>query len=137
MSHFHYLPAAVLVATITLTCAVSRVAAAKSPLSLAESLEAWVTLVEKDDLKTASERWGRDAGAGEALTQHWARLKQCHKEHNYRNWLEKDRESGGVGAKQIGDATTFTVGGHSFGHLHVKWEKGESGWRISSVFQCR
>ena len=108
---------------------------ARAPLS--EALEDWVALLEQDDLKVPVQRWARDEQAAKALEQHWARLKQCHQDYNYHTWIDGDAQSRRPSAKQVGDATEFTVGGHEFGHLHVKWVKGDRGWRIADVWMCR
>lgn len=42
-----------------------------------------------------------------------------------------------AGPAGVGDAKTFTVGGHAFGHLHTRWVKTADGWRIERVFACR
>lgn len=109
----------------------------KADVPLAEALEDWVRLLERDDPKAAA-RWARDAEAARALNLQWGQLKECHEEYNYRTWLDRDPATGGPGARNVGDATRFNVGGHSFGHLHVNWEKGsDGGWRITGVWVCR
>jgi hypothetical protein len=105
--------------------------------TLSTSLEAWVTLLEKDDLTTASKRWTRGAQAARAMEQWWPRLRACQQDYNYRRWLDQRPETDGPGAGGIGEATKFTVGGHSYGHLHVNWEKGDGGWKITGVWMCR
>ena len=97
--------------------------------SLAAGLEAWIVLLEADDVEAAQRRWAKDAAASEGMKQWWAKLRDCHKQYDYRKWLEK--------AKQIGDATQFKVGGHDYGHMHVDWEKTDEGWRIAKVWICR
>jgi len=97
--------------------------------TLDQALEAWIVLLEANDLETARKRWGKDAVARESMKQWWANLGDCHKKYDYRKWLDR--------AKQIGDAAKFKVGGHSFGHMHVDWEKTEQGWRIGKVWMCR
>lgn len=127
--------------TLALSAAAGRAAPpapdAKSPATLADALEDWVRLLEKDDVKTAAQRWAADAEAAKVLAERWPQLKECHKDHNYRAWLDTPPQSKGPGAKQIGDATEFTVGGHSFGHHHVVWKKTDAGWRIANVWMCR
>lgn len=108
----------------------------KADVPLAEALEEWVGLLEKGDVKAAG-RWARDADAAEAVAGRWAQLRQCHEDHDYRTWLDRDPATGGPGARQIGDVSKFTVGGHSFGHHHVDWAKGAHGWRIVDVRICR
>jgi hypothetical protein len=106
----------------------------KDPLS--DALAQWIKSVEKDDLKSASQL-AAGAEAAKKLEQNWPRVRECHKAYDYRRWIDGPREGAGPGAKSVGDATTFTVGGHSFGHLHVRWEKSGAGWKITDVFQCR
>ncbi len=104
-------------------------------VSLAAALRDWITLLEKDDLKTASDRWAKDDQAAATIKQWWVALKDCHSKFDYKNWL--DGQGQGGGAKQIGDAKTFEVGGHDFDHMHVDWQKTDSGWRIAKVWICR
>ena len=78
---------------------------------------------------TAQKRWAKDSAATTTMKQWWARLGDCHKQYDYRKWLER--------AKQIGDGTHFKVGGHSFGFMHVDWEKADHGWRIAKVWECK
>ena len=98
----------------------------KSPkqATLVEALEDWIVLLEKDDIDTAQKRW-----ANVSLKKWWGNVRACHKEYDYRKWLD--------GARHIGDATEFKVGGHIYGHMHVDWKKTERGWRIAEVFMCR
>ena len=105
--------------------------------SLSEALENWVALLEQDDVKTPAKRWAADEQAAKALEQHWPQLKQCHQDYNYRTWIDGDPHTGRPGARRVGDATKFTVGGHEFGHLHVNWVKRDNGWRIAGVWMCR
>jgi hypothetical protein len=97
--------------------------------SLADALADWIALLEKDDLKSASARWSKDAAAADTMKQWWTELKRCHKEYDYSKWL--------AAAKAIGEAAEFEVGGHSQGHLHVSWERTSGGWRIAKVWICR
>jgi hypothetical protein len=132
-------PASLFVPVVALTLAIAptaRCAAEKSKASLPEALEHWIKLVEQDDLK-AAKQWAANPEAEKKLEQTWPQVRQCHKEYDYRRWIERQPEGGGAGAKGVGDATSFTVGGHSFGHVHVKWEKSDAGWRIADVFMCR
>jgi len=71
------------------------------------------------------------------MRQHWSRLKDCHREYDYRSWLEKQPGTGDPAAPPVEDATRFTVGGHDYGHLRVVWEKDDAGWRIATVRECR
>ena len=114
-------------------------AAAPDPktASLDQAIDDWVALLEKDDAKTASARWAKNDDAAKAMADAWPRLAKAHKAHDYRKWLDRLPDYGGPGAKQIGDAKTFTVGGHSYDHLHVGWAKGDDGWRIANVWTCR
>jgi hypothetical protein len=113
--------------------------------TLAEALEDWIGLIEKDDLKTAQERWTANATAAKELAELWERVKAAHKQFDCRKWLDNRtategnpiREMHPGGAKQIGDATKFKVGGHGIGHLHIDWEKTDGGWRIAKVWGCR
>jgi hypothetical protein len=91
--------------------------------------------VEKDDLKSARQ-FAATPDAAAKLEKVWPQVRQCHKQFDYRRWIERVPD-GGEGAKGVGDATAFTVGGHSFGHVHVKWERSDAGWRIADVFLCR
>jgi hypothetical protein len=102
----------------------------------AAAIEDWVTLVEKDDVKAAAARWAKDADAAAAMKDKWPQLRECHKAYDYRKWVGR-RPGGGPGAKDVGDATAFTVGGHDYGHHHVKWSRGVGGWRVADVFVCR
>lgn len=126
-----------LVAAIAWTCCATHAAENEAPDTLAMALENWIVLVQQDDAKTAAERWAGSGEAAKAMSEAWPQLKQCHKEYNYRTWLDASPPAGGAGAKQIGDATQFTVGGHSFGHLHVVWKRSAAGWRVADVFMCR
>lgn len=103
--------------------------------SLAEALQDWISLLEKDDLPTATDRWAKDGQAGATMKQQWANLKECHKKFDYRGWIDGKGESGG--AKQIGDGKNFKVGGHDFGHTHIDWERTDAGWRIAKAWICR
>jgi beta-lactamase regulating signal transducer with metallopeptidase domain len=109
--------------------------------SLADALTDWIALLEKDDAKTATARWVTDAPAQDKMTTNWKALRECHKQHDYRRWLENSSDESTAqlvpgGAKRIGKDTAFRVGGHGFGHLHVMWEKTHSGWRIASILEC-
>jgi hypothetical protein len=104
--------------------------------ALSDAVGQWIKSVEKDDLKSARQ-WAAGPDAAAKLDQLWPRLRECHKQYDYRRWIDGPPEGGGPGAKAVGDATTFTVGGHSFGHVHVKWEKSDAGWKIADVFMCR
>jgi hypothetical protein len=108
--------------------------------SLADALTDWIALLEKDDSKTATARWATNAAVGK-VTAEWKALRECHKQHDYRRWIENssDEPTTGLipgGARRIGKDTTFRVGGHGFGHLHIMWEKTHSGWRIVSILEC-
>jgi len=105
--------------------------------TLPEAIDRWVTLVEKDDLKAAQQTWARDAGASSAMQKHWPLLKDCHRKYDYRRWIDGKTADDAAPASRIGDVTKFTVGGHSFGHLHVLWEKTKTGWRVADVMMCR
>ena len=130
-------------------CFIALLAGAPAPASAADAatdpqtakldqaIEDWVTLLEKNDAKTAAARWAKNGDAAEAMAEAWPRLGQAHKAHDYRKWLDRLPDYGGPGAKQIGDAKTFTVGGHSYDHLHVEWAKGKDGWRVADVRTCR
>ena len=125
------------ITSVSASVSVPTMAAEREPVaSLAASLEDFIRLLEKDDLKSAG-RWARDAEAGKLLEERWAQLRQCHKDYDYRKWLDGDPAGAGPGARQVGDATKFTVGGHSYGHHYVDWEKGANGWRIADLRICR
>ena len=97
--------------------------------TLVQSLEDWIVLLETGEMETAQKRWANDSATADAMKQWWAKLENCHKQYDYRKWLD--------GARQIGDATKFKVGGHSCGYMHVDWEKTAHGWRIARVWMCR
>ena len=97
--------------------------------SLGDALGDWITLLEKDDLKTASARWGKDEKTAADMKQWWTVLKDCHKKYDYRKWVDE--------ARKVGGAAAFTVGGHGYGHMHVEWAKAGNGWRIAKVWICR
>jgi hypothetical protein len=97
--------------------------------TLDKALEAWIDLLETDKVEAAQKQWAKDDGASGTIKQWWAKLRDCHKEYDYRKWLEQ--------AKKIGDATKFKVGGHDYGYMHVDWEKADQGWRIAKVWMCR
>jgi hypothetical protein len=113
-----------------------RAAEGKSKEPLDVTLDRWITLVEKDDL-TAAKQFTATPEAATKLQELWPQVRECHKRYDYRRWLERVPEGGGAGAKAVGGAKSFTVGGHSFGHLHVKWEKADDRWQIADVFMCR
>jgi hypothetical protein len=115
--------------------AVKSFAVGPTKASLAAGLEDWIVLMEKDDANLAASRWTKDAQTAKDLKQYWASLRECHKNFNYRNWLDKQGEGGG--ATKIADARSFKVGGHDFGHMHIHWEKTANGWRIGRVWMCR
>lgn len=124
------------------TAPATRAAAAVDPktASLADALTDWIALLEKDDSKTATARWATNAAVGK-VTAEWKALRERHKQHDYRRWIENssDKPTTGLvpgGAKQIGKDTTFRVGGHSFGHLHIMWKKTGDGWRIAGILEC-
>ena len=133
MRPFHALGTTTLLFTLALTCAAARATSPRPPSTLPDALSDFVTLLEKDDAKAASQRWARDAEAEKALTQYWPQLKQCHKDHNYRTWLDKAKTA----EKETRDNASFTVGGHSYGHVHLVWQKSDAGWRVANVFMCR
>ena len=126
----------VLVALFGLAPASAAADRGEADVPLAEALEDWVRSLEQGDAESAA-KWAGGPEAAKAQAQWWDQLKQCHKEYDYRAWLDRDPATGGPGARKIGDAGKFTVGGHSFGHLHVNWVKGKAGWRISGVWACR
>ena len=107
--------------------------------TLAEAIGDWVDMLELDDARApqrAAERWAGNKDAAEDLRELWSQLQDRHAEFDYRTWIKggKDRPAP---AEKIGDADTFTVGGHQFGHLHTRWTKTAKGWRIARVFVCR
>ena len=103
--------------------------------SLAAALEDWITRLEKDDAGKAAE-WAADEATAKEVKAQWDAMKRNHKAHDYRKWID-GRAKGVPAAKAAGDAKSFTVGGHEFGHLHVGWAKTDRGWRISKVWMCR
>jgi hypothetical protein len=104
--------------------------------TLAIAIEAWVVLLENDDPR-AAERWAGDEAASKALKEQWAKLRECHKQYDYRKWIDGSYEPGSTGAAKIGDAARFTVGGHSYGRLHTEWARTDDGWRVNTVWMCR
>ena len=107
--------------------------------TLAQAVGDWVDLLEVDDARAAqraAERWAGDKEAAKDLQRLWPELQDRHAKFDYRTWIKggKDRPAS---AEEIGDADTFTVGGHAFGHLHTRWVKTSEGWRITRVFVCR
>ncbi|HEX8915436.1 MAG TPA: hypothetical protein VF796_23995 [Humisphaera sp.] len=126
--------------------AIARPAAAVTPVekpkdvdpsaaTLAVAVSDWVSLLEKDDAKTAAIRWAANPEAAKLMTEHWPLLKERHGKFDYRTWI--NGKDGIAGAAAVGDARIFKVGGHAFGHLHVDWEKTAAGWRVVNVYQCR
>ena len=99
-----------------------------SEASLAEAVEAWVALLESGNLPDACERWTKDDEAAQRLTRWWDRLRECHKQYDYRNWVEKAQHVSG---------DSFKVGGHEYGYMHTDWERTPQGWRIARVYVCR
>lgn len=124
-------------ATLALLAASPAPEPAPEPAALADSIEAFLVLLEKDDAPAAAERWAGGADAAKAIKQHWPRLRECHKEFDYRKWEDGSHEPGAAGAASMGDATKFTVGGHAYGHLHTDWTKTTGGWRVTGVWLCR
>ena len=108
-----------------------------NPPTLSSAIEDWIVLLERDDARVAAERWAANDETAKAIKDQWGRLRECHKQYDYRKWLDGRHEPGGAGAAKIGDGTKFTVGGHSFGHLHTNWEKTDKGWRVTRVWMCR
>ena len=102
---------------------------------LAAALEDWIARLEKDDAGKAAE-WAADESTAKEVKAEWDALKRHHKEHDYRKWID-GRAKGVTPANAIGDAKSFTVGGHAFGHLHVFWSKTHRGWRVSKIWMCR
>jgi hypothetical protein len=121
---------------VALVPAFTSSAVAPERASLADSLEDWVSRVEKDDPDGAA-RFARDADAARAMRERWELLKKCHADHNYRRWLDADPDTKGPGARRVQDGTRFTVGGHEYGHVHVRWDKAEDRWAIADVWLCR
>lgn len=105
---------------------------------LAQAIDDWAALLEKDAADLAVKRWSADEKAADALREHWPRLRACHKQYDYRKWLDRSGEDGrDAGARQIADGKRFRIGGHSFGHEHVDWKKTDQGWRITGAWTCR
>ncbi|HUT59476.1 MAG TPA: hypothetical protein VNA25_16625 [Phycisphaerae bacterium] len=105
--------------------------------TLAAAVENWITLLEKDDLKAACHRWAADEQVDKDMAERWAGLRKANEQHDYRKWLDKRMEGNKTGAKAIGEAKAFHVGGHEYHHLHVVWRKTPVGWRIVRVWICR
>ena len=110
-------------------------AAAAAAADLAGALEEWVKLLEKNDAEKAA-GWAADEATAKEVKAQWDAMKRNHKAHDYRKWID-GRAKGVAAAKAVGDAKSFTVGGHEFGHLYVDWAKSDRGWRISGVRMCR
>ena len=127
---------AFVLAVLVLWVSVASAAACDERTSLARCLEDWVTQLEKGDVKAAT-RFARDADAARAIKERWEQLKKCHADYDYRRWLDSNPDTKGHGARGVGDATQFTVGGHSHGHVHVRWEKTEGQWEVADVWLCR
>lgn len=97
--------------------------------ALPAAVEAWVSLLEKDQATEAAKTCVADEKAAEQMTRYWKNLKGAHAKHDYRKWLEQ--------AATTPDDQSFTIGGHSYAHMHVVWSKTDKGWRITNVFMCR
>jgi hypothetical protein len=97
--------------------------------TLVLALEDWIISLEANNTEAAQKRWANDSAAADEMRKWWAKLGDCHTQYDYRKWLD--------GAKQIGDAKEFKVGGHDYGHMHVDWKKTDQGWRIAKVWICR
>lgn len=102
---------------------------------LPAALEEWVKLLEKDDAGKAA-AWAADEATAKEVKAQWDAMRRNHKAHDYRKWVN-GQGPGIPAAKAVGDAKSFTVGGHEFGHLHVDWSKTDRGWRITKVWLCR
>ena len=99
--------------------------------TLVEALGEWIGLLEGKDLKAITTRWAAGDDAAKSITHYWEHTQKAHARHVYRNWL------GEGSPEKIGDKTQFKVGGHSYQHIHVNWQKTGSGWRIAGVAMCR
>jgi hypothetical protein len=129
--------------TLMLSFAAQPLAAAGSPLksqtppasqSLAAAMEQWISAIESDNVAAAERIAAGDKAAAE-IKEHWQAMKENHKKFYYRAWIAGT--DGCPSAEKIGDAATFEVGGHSYGHLHVEWTKSGGEWRIGKVWMCR
>jgi hypothetical protein len=122
---------------VVLTGLVAMLSAAAGPSdrsSLPVALEDWVSLIEKDDVKSAGGRWAKDEKAAAQIRGHWPMIRRAHQAHDYRKWFDG---KGRGDAADVGDANQFKLGGHEFGHVHVDWEKTDAGWRVAAVWICR
>ncbi len=95
--------------------------------TLPAAIEEFVALLEKDDAKGVQKRWSADEKASKEIADLWERMQGAHKTYDYRKWVAKAAEA----------TDKFTIGGHTFGHLHVDWSKTADGWRIGHVWVCR
>jgi hypothetical protein len=92
-----------------------------------EAMTDFVNLLRADEMKTAVDRWG---SADSKLDEYWKILRECDAKFDYTNWITGK-------FKPAGDETKFTVGGHSYGHMHIEWQATRQGWRIVKVWMCR
>jgi hypothetical protein len=107
---------------------------AKSPL--VSAVTDWIAALEEDgDGHAAIKRFAANETAVKQMTELWSELKTAHKKFDYRRWI--DGLDGGKGAKAVGDARTFHVGGHSYNHVHIEWARMGDDWRVSKVWLCR
>jgi len=98
-------------------------------MDLPEAIEDWIRLLEADQLSAASEKWAKNTEVTQQMVKFWTGLQRCHKQFDYRKWVESAKNAHGV--------TTFKVGGHEYGCMHTDWEKTPDGWRINHVWECR
>jgi hypothetical protein len=108
--------------------------------TLAEAVGDWIDLLELDDARAsqrAADRWAADEQAAKDLRRLWSQSQDRHATFDYRTWIKGGTDRPTPQAEEIGDADTFTVGGHDFGHLHTRWRKTAKGWRIARAFECR
>jgi hypothetical protein len=106
--------------------------------SLADAVSDWVGLLELDFANApaaAARRWAKDGKAADELRQLWPDLQKRHAKYDYHKWATGEHRP--ANDPVAGDAQSFTVGGHEYGHLHTRWVKTDAGWRIESVFMCR
>jgi hypothetical protein len=96
--------------------------------TLAKAVEEWVGLLESNDLSQACNKWARDDEAMQQMTRWWDTLRKCHQQYDYRNWIAKAKHVSG---------TSFKVGGHEYGFMHIDWEETPQGWRIVRIWICR
>ena len=110
--------------------------AADAKTALATAVTDWIAALEEDSFdKSAIKRFAANETAAKQMTELWPQMKAAHAKFDYRRWIEGI--DGDKGAKAIGDADTFRIGGHSYNHVHIEWSRTADGWRVSKAWLCR